>query len=526
MASGGYEPGPAGLPYPEGDPAALRDAARSIGAAASAVSITGYMVGWSSANAASWEGDAASRFRGAVSAAQTEMTGGSGALEQAAGALEKLATQIEDAQEEINDLAAKVEEAEREADEAEARAALADIATAGAATALGAFGPDPPAGLVRAKEAAEDAATTANKSAVGARERATEVRRRAVRRARELCEDCERLDRTIASVIDDAAATAPRGSGSAELPGARYASRVARRMTVSDLKELAFLRAGIDPNAWDPRSGLDANDAAVRAVYAYYRELALERGELQWAKLAAVGGPLFYAGFKDLDAAGDLSPLSGDELGFLPDGWGLGSDELRAQEGNVLTIQKAIFSDLAWQHEAYLLGGPAAIRRAVNKLPAGQRRQAMDPRTMRAWEDIASGDLARVEGGNFRLVEREQLPVVQRYYDRMLDRSSGPAFTEELTQNAGSPFPDGETYEEYSERVHGDTKGNIALYADRIRFIRESIWPDHQELLRRPGGVERMLARDFDEQAEDFRQLEPKKLAPPLIPPIRPPVLP
>ena len=274
----------------------------------------------------------------------------------------------------------------------------------------------------------------------------------------------------------------------------------------------------------NPRRGLDANDETVRAVYAYYRELGLEHGEFQWMKLAAVGGPLFYAGFKDLDAAGDWSPLSGDELDFLPNGWGIGSDELRAHEGHLLNVQKAIFSDLAWQHEAYVLGGAAAIRRAVDKQPKWQT-PAVDEKTLRAWEDIESGDPHRVAQGNFKLIEREQLPVAQPHYDRMLARESGAAFTEELTQNAGSPFPDGETYEDYSERLHGDTKGNIAHYDDRIAYIRDTIWPDHQELLRQPGAVERVLAKDFDEQVEGFRQFDPKDLAPPLIPPIKPPVL-
>jgi len=387
------------------------------------------MVGWAAAAAPSWEGEAAGTFHGAVGDEQAEMSRGSSSLERAAGAVGKLATQIEDAQEEVGELAKKVEEAEQAADEAEARAALADIAAAGAATALDLFGADPPAGLVDAKSGADDAAGAAHGSAAKAREHAVGVRRRAEERARELCEDCERQDRVIAGVVENAATAAPTGTGAYGMPGARYSSGVAKRMTVSDFKELAFLRAGIDPTKWNPAKGLDANDETVRKVYAYYKELGLERGEFQWMKMAAIGGPLFYAGFKDIDAAGDVSPLSGDELDFLPNSWGTGSDELRGYEGQFLRIQKAIFSDLAWQHEAFALGGAGVIHRAVDKLPASERPTVFDPRTSQAWDAIDSGDPARIAAGNFQLLRREQGPVIQLYYDEMLARPSGETFT-------------------------------------------------------------------------------------------------
>lgn len=510
----------AGLPWPEGDPEGLSDAARQVGVAASAVSLTGHTVGWAAAGATSWQGDAAASFRGAVGDAQSEMGRGSGSLERAAGALSKLATEVGDAQDEVVDLAAKVQTADEAADEAQARAALADVAAAGAGTALQLFGADPPRGLVDAKADAQDAADGAHGTAGDARERALEVRRQAERRARELCEDCERQDRAVAGVVEDAAGAAPTGIGVGAMPGARYSAAVARRMSVSDFKELAFLRAGVDPTAWNPREGLDANDETVRAVYAYYERLGLEHPEFQWMKMAALGGPLFYAGFKDIDAAGDVSPLSGDELDFLPNSWGIGSDELRGYEGQFLRIQKAIFSDLAWQHEAFALGGAGAIHRAVDKLPASERPTVLDRDTAGAWDDIDSGDSARIAAGNFKLIEREQGPVIQRFYDEMLARPSGETFTGELTGRAETPIPGSDSYRDFSE------EGNIANYPDRIRWIEGSLWPAHQRLLGEPGEVEDVLRRDFEAEVESYRQFDPEDYAPRLVPPIQPPRIP
>lgn len=184
--------------------------------------------------------------------------------------------------------------------------------------------------------------------------------------------------------------------------------------------------------------------------------------------------PPVYAGFKDLDFAGDYSLRSGDELDFLPGGYGMGSDDLRAYEGQFLRIQKAIFSDLAWQHEAFLLGGAPAVRAAVSKLPERQRDSYR--KTLRAWDDIESADPRRVEAGNLGLVYREQLPVIQYLYDEMLARPSGEEFTGRLTDRAAAPIPGAEDYRDFSEQ------GNIANYPDRIKWIREDIWPAHQRV--------------------------------------------
>ena len=50
---------------------------------------------------------------------------------------------------------------------------------------------------------------------------------------------------------------------------------------------------------------MEANRRTVEAVYGYYGQLFLEHRYLEWAGMASMIGPAFYAGFRD--------------LGFLPD---------------------------------------------------------------------------------------------------------------------------------------------------------------------------------------------------------------
>src|SRR5439155_23005338 len=69
--------------------------------------------------------------------------------------------------------------------------------------------------------------------------------------------------------------------------------------------ERAFQRARIDPSHWDPALGVDVNRRTIERVYDYYGRLYLEHPELEWAGMANMIGPSFYAGFLD--------------IGFVPD---------------------------------------------------------------------------------------------------------------------------------------------------------------------------------------------------------------
>src|SRR5207249_1322517 len=67
----------------------------------------------------------------------------------------------------------------------------------------------------------------------------------------------------------------------------------------------AFRSAGIDPLHWEPARGVEANRGTIERVYEYYGRLYLRHAQLEWAGMANMIGPSFYAGFLD--------------VGFLPD---------------------------------------------------------------------------------------------------------------------------------------------------------------------------------------------------------------
>lgn len=71
-----------------------------------------------------------------------------------------------------------------------------------------------------------------------------------------------------------------------------------------ELRETWFRRAldsaGIERGSWHPGRGVEENRRTVEAVYGYYGRLFTGHPYLQWAGLAAMIGPAFYAGFRDL----------------------------------------------------------------------------------------------------------------------------------------------------------------------------------------------------------------------------------
>ena len=109
--------------------------------------------------------------------------------------------------------------------------------------------------------------------------------------------------------------------------------------------------------------GVEENARTIEAVYGYYGQLFLQHPYLEWAGMAGMIRPAFYAGFTD--------------LGFLPDSWrraaitifGPASGRLASRlagdlgfyETTFLTMQKKIFEDQATMHEAYVAAGMREI---------------------------------------------------------------------------------------------------------------------------------------------------------------------
>jgi hypothetical protein len=273
---------------------------------------------------------------------------------------------------------------------------------------------------------------------------------------------------------------------------------------------------------------------------------------------------MFYGGWQDMhairqfvDRDGDsfdllgavLPSFPGAALGMMPlavreaitAGRDLSSAELEWFEDKFLVMQKEIFDDLAWQHEAYMLGGVGLMRDIHQRHP-----DELDARTLVAWDDIGSGDPELVAGGNEHLLRREQEQVIQEHYDEMRDYHGpvGDTATYAFSVMAENPLPGGEAYRNYdpitleadigppdvelfdplgplspwegitiwdSPDVHVEEElplpaGNLSNFDDRWNWIENDMLPAYRELLAQPGAAEAMVSAPVDERAADYRK--------------------
>ena len=294
--------------------------------------------------------------------------------------------------------------------------------------------------------------------------------------------------------------------------------------------ERAFQRARIDPSHWDPALGVDVNRRTIERVYDYYGRLYLEHPELEWAGMANMIGPSFYAGFLDIGFVPDrmrrllavlrrlfrtarrrirrlfrrealIDELLVGDLGFF--------------ETTFLTMQRKIFEDQALMHEAYLGGGLDAVR-------ALGAAGIIDSATVQAWEQIKAEDATRVNEGNRTLLYREQHDIIDRFYADMRKHAppAGRVFTYMLTL-AGSPaVPGAKSYCDVfplilrmpisrRARIALGTPlaaGNLSLFANRWQLIDEDTLPVYERLIADKAAEARaLIERPIDRRAGRFR---------------------
>lgn len=294
--------------------------------------------------------------------------------------------------------------------------------------------------------------------------------------------------------------------------------------------EQAFLSAGIDASHWDPARGVKANRRAIECVYNYYGQLYKRQAHLQWAGMANLIGPSFYAGFLDIGFLPDVGRqflaafrrliaagrrrieaiLRHNRLDALVDE-GLGFFEV-----TFLTMQRQIFEDQALMHEAYLAGGVDAIR-------ALQAAGIIDAATVTAWEQIDSGDRERIRAGNRTLLYREQHDIIDRFYVNMraYKPPQGRAFTYLLTL-AGSPaVPGAKGYTAVfpltlAARVADGAiivrtplaDGNIGTFANRWQLIETDTLPAYQRFITDHAAQARdLIATPIGQREARFRLL-------------------
>jgi hypothetical protein len=298
--------------------------------------------------------------------------------------------------------------------------------------------------------------------------------------------------------------------------------------------ERALKRAGIDRENWHPARGVDKNSTTVQAVYGYYGQLFCEHPYLEWAGMAGMIGPAFYAGFLDLGLVPDavrgavLAVRGRASRGLARKAAG----DLGHYETKFLTMQKKIFEDQATMHEAYLDGGISTIRKFYDAGIIGSA-------TLEAWQRIDKGRtdppaaatkaaaaaayaaIGDVVAGNRALLFREQHDIIDRYYVRMLEhrRPIGPGFTYLLTLIGAPSVPHALSYpRRYPLRV--DTRlpqvaistqtpladGNIAVFADRWKLIEADTLPAYLAVLRNePERACRILHKSLKERAKSYR---------------------
>lgn len=194
--------------------------------------------------------------------------------------------------------------------------------------------------------------------------------------------------------------------------------------------------AGIDLATWDPRAGVEANRQNLIDSYSYYVGLQLSHRELQWAGMGGLVGADFGGGLIDFElmtgfydfpgmaqtanaiVSQTLDVVGPEAVDLLPEGLQalarsgatITPEDLHHILGEILVMQKNIFSDLMPMHQAYVTEGLPALEQM-------HRAGLFDDSVMNGWRDVASGDHERVAAGNGVLLQREQGEVIKSQWD-------------------------------------------------------------------------------------------------------------
>ena len=249
----------------------------------------------------------------------------------------------------------------------------------------------------------------------------------------------------------------------AQLSRAEWQAEVMRKIGVSDQQFRNY------------RDFTLPNQDILRRIYGYYEQVFRHNpARLKWAGMAKMAGGAVWGG---LGAA-----VKGRVL--VP---GIGADRTsKVLEEQLVQMNRDIFLDMAWQHEAYIHGGMEEMKRLA-------RLGELDPQTLHAWKLIHLGDAGSVAEGNKILLRREQEMILADGYRRL----QGLGIPGPMAYLTRSPVPGGVDFLEHNRL------GYLERFADRWNWIEQDMYPKwvglpvsrQLELVSR--SIERLANREF-----------------------------
>ncbi|GAA5521935.1 DUF4157 domain-containing protein [Aliifodinibius salicampi] len=221
----------------------------------------------------------------------------------------------------------------------------------------------------------------------------------------------------------------------------------------------ALARAEITMSDWEPSEGFETNRETVMNVYAYYEYLYQTDSDLLWAGMAKLAGGTVFGAMEQAQSAQRMARAV-PQVAPIADYYSNRLMEL------LLAMQKDIFLDLGWQHQAYIERGLECLESIM----------AGDNIPIEAWRDIASGESGRVSEGNQALLRREQEEILPPYYDEIQDIPDMDILPQAMSLLSQSPIPSGRSFDEVVE------DGDITEFEDRWRWITEDMLPKYENL--------------------------------------------
>jgi hypothetical protein len=222
-------------------------------------------------------------------------------------------------------------------------------------------------------------------------------------------------------------------------------------------REIDAANNGLAIENYQATNGFINNLADIKAVYAFYQKLFNKQPtEFYWSGLAKLVGAPVYAGLSDVEELKISLSL-------------LAPEYLTTFQNELIQMNIDIYSDLAWQFEAYNNGG----LKALNIIYASETN-ALDSTNITAWREIDDGiknaNVSEIQAGNQLLAYHEQFTILQPDYNTLSSMTGVPILLSALAQN---PVPTGTAF------TNTVPNGNICVFDDRWKWVTNNIgiWP-------------------------------------------------